>query len=183
MRLAALGFGLCFVLGFLLLFGSAHFRTLIFIGIRFRHAVRIFVSGLLGASSLSSSLWLAELSPLIDLLLPLLFDLLLDFLEEGSPKRIARKSLLFSKRDKSLWAGDCVGSNLGIVISGANGSSILAEKDKLPFLLLDIDNDLLLDDFVYFGVPEPLVDNTLAFFRFSASSHMHHGIRAGVSPE
>jgi hypothetical protein len=38
MRLAALGFGLYFVLGFLLLFGSAHFRTLIFLGIRFRLA-------------------------------------------------------------------------------------------------------------------------------------------------
>jgi hypothetical protein len=91
--------------------------------------------------------------------------------------------LSFSKRDNSLWAGDCVGSNLGAVISGANGLSILAEKEKLPFLFLDIDNDSLLDDFVYFGVPEPLVDNTLAIFRFLASSHMDHGIRVEVSPE
>jgi uncharacterized membrane protein YgaE (UPF0421/DUF939 family) len=74
MRLAALGFGLCFVLGFLLLFGSAHFQTLIFIGIRFRLAV-------------------------------------------------------------------------------------------------------------YFGVPEPLVDNTVAFFHLSASSHIDRGIRVEVSPE
>jgi hypothetical protein len=113
----------------------------------------------------------------------LLFDSSMDFLEEGSPKRIARKSLSFSKRDESFWAGDCVGSNLGTVISGANGLSILAEKNKSPFLFLDIDDDLLLDDFVYFGVPEPLEDNTLAFFRFSASSHIHHGIRVEVSPE
>jgi hypothetical protein len=120
---------------------------------------------------------------LIDSLLPLLFDSLLDFLEEGSRKRIARNSLLFSKRDKSLWAGDCVGSNLGTVISGANGLSILAEKDKSHFLFLDIDNDLLLDDFVYFGVTEPLVDNTLAFFLLLASSHIDHGIRVEVSPE
>jgi hypothetical protein len=76
-----------------------------------------------------------------------------------------------------------VGSNLGTVISGANGLPILAEKDKSPFLFFDIDDDLLLDDFVYFGVPEPLVDNTLAFFRFSASSHIDHGIRVEVSPE
>jgi hypothetical protein len=59
---------------------------------------------------------------------------------------------------------------LGTVVSGANGLSILAEEDKSPFLLLDIDDDLLLDGFVYFGVPEPLVDNTLAFFRSLASS-------------
>jgi hypothetical protein len=141
---------------------------------------RIFISGLLGASLSSLSSWLAELSPLIDLLLPLLF-VLLDFLEEGSPKRISRKSLSFSKRDKSLWAGDCVGSNLGTAVSGANGLTILAEEDKSPFLFLDIDDDLLLDDFVYFGVPEPLVDNTLAFFRFSASSHINHGIRVKVA--
>jgi hypothetical protein len=66
---------------------------------------------LLGASLSLSSLLVADLSPLIDLLLPLLFDSL-DFLEEASPKRISRKSLSFSKRDKSLWAGDCIGSNL-----------------------------------------------------------------------
>ena len=41
----------------------------------------------------------------------------------------------------------------------------------MPFLFLDIDDDLLLDNFFYIGVPEPLVDNTLAFFHFSASSH------------
>jgi hypothetical protein len=183
MRLAALGFGLGFVLGFLLLFRSAHFRTLIFIGIRFRLA---------GGSSFPAYSappccphpcgWWSSL-PLIDLLLPLLFDSSLDFLEEGSPKRIARKSLSFSKRDKSLWAGDCVGSNLRTVISGVNGLSVLAEKDKSPFLFLDIDDNLLLVDFVYFGGPEPLVDNTLAFFRFLASSHTNHGIRVEVSPE
>ncbi len=144
---------------------------------------RVSVSGLLGASSSSSSSWSAELSPLIDLLAPLLFDSSLDFLEEGSPKRISRKSLSFSKRDKSLWAGDCVGSNLGTAVSGANGLTILAEEDKSPFLFLDIDDDLLLDDFVYFGVPEPLVDNTLAFFRFSVSSHIDHDIRVEVSLE
>jgi hypothetical protein len=55
---------------------------------------------------------------------------------------------------------------LGTVISGANaGLSILAEEEELPFLFLDIDDALMLDDFVYFGVPEPLLDNTLAFFR------------------
>jgi hypothetical protein len=154
MRLAALGFGLGFVLGLLLLFGSAHFRTLIFIGIRFRLAGGS-VSGLLVASSLSSSSssWLAEFSPLIDSLLPLLLDSSMDFLEEGSPKRISRKSLSFSKRDKRLWTGDCVGSNLGTVVSGANGLPILAEEDELPILFLEIDDDLLLDNFVYFGVP------------------------------
>jgi hypothetical protein len=73
--------------------------------------------------------------------------------------------LSFFKRDKSSWAGDCVGSGLGTVISGANGSlAILAEEDESPFLFLDIDDDLLSYDFVYFGVPEPLVDGTLAFF-------------------
>jgi hypothetical protein len=48
---------------------------------------------------------------------------------------------------------------------------------------LDINDDLLLDNFAYFGVPEPLVDNTLAFFGFLASSHIDHGIRVEVSPE
>jgi hypothetical protein len=37
------------------------------------------------------------------------------------------------------------------------------EEEESPFLFLAIDNDLLLDDKVYFGVPEPLVDNTVAF--------------------
>ena len=74
-----------------------------------------------------------------------------------------------------------VGSNLGTAVSGANGLTILAEEDKSPFLFLDIDDDLLLDDFVYFEVPEPLIDNTLAFFRFSASSHINHGIRVEVA--
>jgi hypothetical protein len=69
MRLAALGFGLYFVLGFLLLFGGACFRTLVFLGIHFRLGGGF--SFLLGASSPSSLL--PELSPLIDLLLPLLF--------------------------------------------------------------------------------------------------------------
>jgi hypothetical protein len=72
---------------------------------------------------------------------------------------------------------------LGTTVSGANGSSILTEEDKSPFLFSDIDDDLLLDDFVYFGMPEPLVDNTLAFFRFLVSSHMDHGIRVKGSPE
>jgi hypothetical protein len=54
---------------------------------------------------------------------------------------------------------------LGTVVSGANGLSILAEEEESPLLFLDIDDDLLLDNFVYFGVPAPLlVDNTLAFF-------------------
>jgi hypothetical protein len=126
MRLAALGFGLCFVLGFLLLFGSARCQTVIFLISVFdlEENFCFFLeaglsSFLLGDSLPLLSSWLTELSPLIDPLLPLLFDSL-DFLEEGSPKRISRKSLSFSKRDKSSWAGDCVGSGLGTAVSGAN---------------------------------------------------------------
>jgi hypothetical protein len=93
-------------LDFVLFWGSFFFLETpisepLFFLLSFSTCRRIFISGLLGASLPSSSSWLAELSPLIDLLLPLLFDLSLDFLEEGLPKRISRESLPFSKRDKA----------------------------------------------------------------------------------
>jgi hypothetical protein len=135
MRHAALGFGLCFVLGFLLLFGNAHFRTLIFLVIvfdlqedlHFRPTRRLLaVLVLLVGGTLSLDWFVAALAL---------------WLVAGFPRRgFAKENIkgvfaVFQKR-QSLWAGDCVGSNLGTVVSGANGSLILAEEDKQVALLV-----------------------------------------------